>query len=102
MPNSYEVGTRVRCSMTFYSNPDDITTVADPDTVTFRFKSPLGVVTQYVYPTDIQLVKDSTGVYHVNVTPDVDTEWEYSFKGTGVIAVVKQGRFTATRTIFQD
>ena len=41
----------------------------DPDVVKMSFKKPSGVIVAYIYGTDVQLVRESQGIYHV----DVDT-----------------------------
>ena len=101
MPNSYPVGTDVKCQMSFYSDAAK-TVLADPTSIKFRKKTPTGVVTEHVYPADSALVKSATGVYYDLVNPDAAGEWTYSFTGTGAVAIVAQAVFEATRTIFQD
>ena len=99
--NSYPVGTAVKCQMTFYSDEAQ-TTPADPTAITFRVKAPSGTITEYVYATDAELVKASTGVYYVLVTPTTDDIWTYAFEGTGAVVETKEKQFRATNTIFQD
>lgn len=73
------VGALVRCSAVF-------TTAAgvaqDPGAVRFRAKDPSGGVTEYVYGSDAELVKDSTGNYHVDVDADEPGTWYFRFAGT--------------------
>lgn len=59
--------------------------VTDPTTVTFTFRAPTGTVTTYTNGVDSQLVKDSTGVYHVNLTCSSAGAWHCVFKGVGVV-----------------
>jgi len=60
--------------------------LADPTTVTFSFRNPTtGITTTYTYPTDTQLVKDSTGMYHVNLTLSATGTWHTRWKGAGVV-----------------
>lgn len=59
----------------------------DPTTVTFTLKGN-GESTTYVYGTDSELVKDSTGNYHVNYDFTESGYYQYSFIGTGDCAAV--------------
>lgn len=58
----------------------------DPTTVTFKIKSPSGTVTTYIYATDAQLVKDSTGNYHVDWLFNESGDWWYEWIGSGITA----------------
>lgn len=63
---------------------------ADPTAVTFQMRAPgvaIGDETEYVYGTDAEVVKDSTGVYHVNVTLTTAGLWVFAWTGTGTVAV---------------
>lgn len=72
----------------------------DPTTVTFKLFSPDGTVkATYVYGTDAELEKDSTGDYHVEVTPDEPGRWTYHWITTGTHRATKvQGRFVVQDT----
>src|SRR5690606_31478154 len=92
------VGTAETVTATFtsVSSGDKV----DPTTVTAGVRSEGGTLTEYVYNTDPEVVRDSTGVYHINVTPDSDGTWTVAFKGTGTAVVVNQDTFTAIPSIF--
>lgn len=75
----YAEGTEVRVSALFTVAG----TPTDPTTVTAIIRDPDGVETTYLYGTDAELVKDSTGAYHVDVDADVAGRWVYRFAGTG-------------------
>jgi hypothetical protein len=47
----------------------------DPTTVKLSVKRPGGKVRTYVYGTDAALVKDSTGLYHVNLLGNLSGLW---------------------------
>lgn len=81
MANNYQVGDLVRVTGTF---TDINGNLIDPTSVLFSFKTPAGSITTYVYLTDAQLVKDSTGVYHVDVNANTIGTWPYRFYSTGV------------------
>jgi hypothetical protein len=73
------LGTGVRVTGTFR-----VAGVAtDPTTVTASIRSPAGATTTYEYGDDVELVKDSTGVYHVDVDPTLAGRWVYAFAGSG-------------------
>ena len=65
--NLHDVGDNVRVTGTFTDNAGDLT---DPGAVfgQFRFDTQ-AAATEYEYGVDVELVKDSTGVYHF----DIDT-----------------------------
>lgn len=55
----------------------------DPDTVRFKVKPPSGEVVVYEYETDEELVRDSAGNYHVDVTLDERGLWLHEWEGVG-------------------
>jgi hypothetical protein len=77
---TYDNGDLVRCSAIFTNSSG---TATDPSVVRFQVRNPAGTVTPYLYGTDIQLVKDSTGNYHVDVDASSDGLWSYRFYSTG-------------------
>lgn len=66
MANIYDGGDLVRCSGVFKNSAG---TAIDPTTVKFSFywQSASSTITTYVFGTDAELVKDSTGNYHVDI-----------------------------------
>ncbi len=93
--NTYRKGQKVRCVAGFAVSGMP----TDPTTVTAKVKKPSGTVTTYVYGTDAALVKDSTGNYHIDVTSDEKSEWNFRFEGTGTCAAVEEQAFNVT-TVF--
>lgn len=79
MSNQYDKGDRVRISTAF---TDSDGTAFDPNTVTAKYLDPSSNTTTYVYGTDAELVKDSTGNYHVDIYVDEIGRWHYRFEGT--------------------
>jgi hypothetical protein len=57
--------------------------LTDPTTVTAVVRSPVGTTTTYLFGIDVELVKDSTGVYHVDIDANAGGRWIYRFAGTG-------------------
>jgi len=87
--NIYKNGQKVRASAAF--TVSDV--ASDPTTVTAKIKDPSGNVSTYVYGTDEELVKDSTGNYHVDVSTDEKGLWYFRFEGTGTCEAVEESSF---------
>lgn len=64
--------------------------LVDPVAVTFRLDPPGDTAaTDYVYETDVELVRDSLGIYHIDATLDDGGRWRW--KWTGDAVAVAQG-----------
>jgi hypothetical protein len=87
--NYYKLGQKVRLIVNFKVNG----VLTDPTTVTCKIMDPSKNVTTYVYGADAALVKDSIGVYHVDVITDEKKQWNYRFEGTGVCTAVEESAF---------
>jgi hypothetical protein len=96
--NQYAEGQRVRCLATF---TDYGGALGDPATVTFKFRTPTGLVTSYTFGADLQLVRDSLGTYHVDVDAISDGRWHWRWQSTGAIAGAKEHYFDVTSSKFQ-
>ena len=95
--NTYTDGELVKCTGTFTTEAGD---AQDPTGVRFVFETPAAQVTEYVYGTDVQVVKDSTGIYHVNLdTTDKPGTWKYRFYSTGTGQSAAQAKFKVTRAV---
>jgi hypothetical protein len=66
--------------------------LTDPTTLQFKFKTPAGVSTTYTYGTSVQVVKDETGVYHVDLPLSEDGDWKYRWVSTGTAAGAAERR----------
>lgn len=82
----YLVGQQIRITVRFAASD----TLTDPTAIIFKFKKPNGTITTYTHGTDAQLVKDSTGIYHVDLTLDAEGEWAYRWEGTGALVAADQ------------
>ena len=95
--NTYSKGDLVRVTGVFKNAAGS---AFDPATVRYKFKTPTGTVTTYIYGTDAQLVKDAVGNYHVDIDADMVgvyyDRWEAV--GTGKSAV--EGGFTVSESQF--
>lgn len=87
---TYDKGDLVRVSGMF---ADSAGVATDPTVVKFSFTNPAGTTTTYTYPTDVQLVKDSTGNYHVDIDASSSGTWLYRFYSTGTGQAAAEGEF---------
>lgn len=89
----WDIGDAVRLTNTFLQGD----TPTDPATVSLTVTDPSGTATTYTYGA-AQITKDSTGVYHKDVSVNAAGEWQYRFFGTGAVEAAAQGRFAVRRT----
>lgn len=73
---------------------DANSTVADPTTVTFWVKDPAGTVTSYVYGTDAEATKSSTGVYVLTIELATAGKYRAGVTGDGAVDAAAQWRFS--------
>ena len=93
----YDKGDLIRCSAAF---TDSDGAAADPDVVVFSFTEPDGSLTTYTYGTDVELVKDSTGNYHVDVDGNAAGTWFYRFHSTGSGQAADESLFQVDPGVF--
>jgi hypothetical protein len=88
--NVYPSGTIVRTTAASFTNVSGV--VADPTTITLKYRRGSGSITSVLYPT-APIIKDSVGNYHA----DLDTSgfagpgqelWLTEWIGTGNVAVI--------------
>jgi hypothetical protein len=91
--NTYDIGDLARISGQF---KDIAGTLIDPTTVRFKFTTPAGVVTTYIFGTDGQLVKDSVGNYHVDLSATEAGVWFYRWESGGTGQAAEEGQFSVT------
>lgn len=89
----FDVGDLVRADVTFTNSAGN---VADPTTVSVIYTSPSGTTTTKTYITDSEVVKDSTGKYHIDITIDEAGMWYYRWEGTGTLVAAVES-FIAVR-----
>jgi len=87
---AYQIGDVVRVSATFENESE---TPTDPTTTTFILKDPAGTKTTYTKPSDVLLVKDDDGDFHVDVTPTMGGVYFYRFAGVGDVVAAGEGSF---------
>jgi hypothetical protein len=96
--NAYQVGDLVRLSASF-TNSAGVAT--DPTTITclVKLRYVIGAqTTTYTHPATI--TKDSTGEYHVDVTPDAEGIWDYRWVGTGTVQAAAESAFNVPNSEF--
>lgn len=92
----YDKGDVVVCAVEFTAGGGFV----DPGALSFKVRKPDGTVTTYVYGVDAQLVRESQGVYEVDVVADEEGTWQYRFEGTGASQSASEGEFYVKRTAF--
>lgn len=94
-------GSTVRLTASFVNDSD---VASDPTTVTVYVKAVGHNETAYVYGVDQGVVKDSTGVYHMDyVVPDIQGRnqlFAYRWTGEGTLIAAGEGEFTAITRFF--
>ena len=94
---AYDKGDKVRFTAVFKNIAEELT---DPTTVTVKIKDPSGNSSTYVYGTDLEVVKDSTGTYHIDMDIDETGIWHYRWEGAGVIKTAEESSFTVRTSEF--
>lgn len=97
MANHYAVGSLVRASV-FFTDLNGAAT--DPTTITAKYQNPAGQETSKTYVTDPEVVKDSTGRYHIDITVATAGTWYYRWNGTGAVVAAVEKSFIADSTEF--
>ena len=77
--NIHDTGDVVRVNVAFTNLAG---APVDPGVVTVRIKNPVGVKTSYVYGIAVEVVKDSVGLYHMDLEPTIQGVWVYRWEGT--------------------
>ena len=95
--NHYDKGDLVAVEAVFTDRNDAL---IDPTAVSFKIKDPNGNITTYVFGTDAELVRDSLGKYHVDVSPGIDGTWQYRYESTGTGQAAEEGQFQVKRGFF--
>lgn len=72
---------------------DEDGTPTDPTTVMLVLTDPVGTATTFTFGVDAGLIKDSTGVYHMDYTPTIAGRFLVRWIGSGVIDVVEPYSF---------
>jgi hypothetical protein len=75
-------------------------TLADPTTITAKILKGDGVALTKLFGTDVEVVKESTGIYHIDIVTDVHGVWTIRWEGTGTVKAAIEQRFNVKRSDF--
>lgn len=90
--------TTLRITVSFTDENGD---VVDPATVTFSTYTPSGTATSYVYGTDAEVGKSSTGNYYADIVPGESGRWRFRWVTTGTgTALATEGNFAVQASPF--
>lgn len=92
MTQSYDIGDAPRLAVAFTDYAD---VEADPTVISFVMTEPDGVITTFIYLTDVELVKDSTGNYHLDYPITKAGRHLFKFVGTGAVVSTQTSEFYA-------
>lgn len=91
----YDIGDRRKLSCEIRNENGDL---ADPTTLVFTMREPDDVVTEYLYGTDAELVRDTLGIYHVYWDCAQSGFHRWRFEADGEITVAEEAGFTVRRS----
>lgn len=94
---SFHVGQLVRAYAYFRNRARVLT---DPTAVVAKYEDPSGNETTKTYGTDPEVVKESAGVYYIDISVDEAGTWYCRFNGTGTLQTATEQSFTAAATQF--
>jgi hypothetical protein len=93
MSNSYDSGDLVRISAAF---KDLNQAYVDPSVTIFTAKLPDGTLYTKQYGTDLELIKDSTGNFHIDLYVNQSGIYSYRFSGSGAVTAAGAGMFVVS------
>lgn len=93
MAHSYDKGDLVRISAAFKNSA---LALVDPSVVTFTVNQPDGTVYAKQYGVDTEIIKDSTGNYHIDYYVIQSGIFSYRFSGAGAVTAAGAGMFSAS------
>ena len=96
-PFECDLGDRVRIEGVF-RNIDKVK--VDPGVVKFQIKDPTGVVREWVFGSNIEVVQDGLGTYHFDQDADIAGWWHYRIFSTGSGKAAIEGSFRVNRSNF--
>jgi len=96
--NVYDIGDLVRVSAVFKNT---LAVATDPTTVSCKVRQPNGTVTTLVYGVNNELVKDSTGNYHTDISVTARGIWMHKFIGTGSVQATEEKTFLVKSSLIE-
>jgi len=97
MANTYDLGDLVRASGVFTDSDD---ADQDPTVVVCKYRTPAAMTTTLTYGTDDEVVKDSTGHYHVDISLTASGDWYYRWESTGTGQAAEEERIIVESSKF--
>lgn len=91
----YDIGDRRKLSCEIRNESGVLT---DPTTLVFTMREPDGTITDYLYGTDAELVKDSVGVYHVYWDCALAGIHRWRLEADGAVVVAEEALFNVRRS----
>lgn len=91
-PTTCDIGDIIQAVALFHSNTEPF----DPDTIQADVTQPDGTQTTVSYPTDPELIRDTTGRYLLNITITAQGHWYYRIYSTGSLEAAAKGSTYAT------
>lgn len=81
--NAYQIGDVIRLTAEFRRESDDA--LVDPTNVKFMWIKPSTptTITTKIYATDIEVIRDSLGVYHIDISITESKRWYVRAEGYG-------------------
>lgn len=93
----FDLGDAPRVIVTFR---DFSGVLADPTTVTVKIKKGDGSIVTKLFGTDVEVVKDSAGIYHIDIDTDMSGTWTVRGEGTGAVKAAIEQRFKVKESDF--
>lgn len=93
----YQKGDLARVSAAFTNSGG---TPIDPTGLSLFVTRPSGVTVEYVYGTDAEVQKDSTGNYHADIDADAAGQWLWKWESTGTGQAAEHGEFMVEPSAF--
>ena len=90
MAEEHFVGMQRKLRVSFKDNAAVLT---DPTVVTFNMKDGAGTLLAFVNGTDAEVIKETTGIYHVLYTVIVAGRHFWGWKGTGSLIAAAETSF---------
>lgn len=95
----YDIGDKPTLSYTFLNAAG---AAADPTVVTLKLRTPAGVETSHVHGTDVNVVKDSVGVYHYELPLAESGLYTWRWIGTGALVCADEGTIPVRASRFTN
>jgi hypothetical protein len=96
MKRLYTIGEQVRIR----AECKVATVFTDPTTLTFKYKPPTGAIVSKVYGVDTEVVRDSTGNFHIDLTLSQEGSYSMRWEATGAVVGADETVLKTVPTVF--